>query len=990
MNRWLLRFALLLVVVVLLLGFSVPAGFVAAQEEPGWHTFYYDLTLDMHDAQIGIFGCGGSPPAGQWASGVGFSTRYEACQDAVPGQSGYVMRVHWTRADLLPSPVRFFKLHGVQASGFNQRFTLDNNVDGTNIPPTWRFGGYLQWDEERDYSNFWWTQLENGATLTAVSGEYYGLECEIEPGGCGGGGGDITMPLASEDQEDGWGLFDLQSVQDADDSIEEDFLISDLPYTVYGFSETANAKVSSVANGTVIDIQPHTGSKCGGASESLQRGVDCSVFVPAFLTDDEVAIGFNTEVVDSWIVTIEDQEEPELTYSYLVADVEVAIGDTVVAGCVLGRTVRLKAIPIGITAYFPDKIRLAEDPPAGVDFNGQIGDRFTSYASGGGVTTVVAKMAGEPVSLYPLLSAEPDLSSCAESSLTNCTLENPDLQSNGGLIDGWNVTQGRAIEGGGVHLGPAGSMYQQNIAIRGDISYTLTVLARVTTPIDSFYPLRLQVGSEVTTQNITEGRYQRLTWTFAPMGETDLSLVGVFNQTDFVFNSEVPVEVDILYICLSPDTASVTPGACVFVNNSFDASGTGWLDAGNVSFSSGQAALGDGAIIDHATPILLYPIDDENPASYTIVAVVRLNASSAYTGQSLKQVEIKYRYPESPDVFESLGVIDSTLVGAEGRNLYDGSVNTEHAYVFSDTFDIATFTSGLFSFGVLVTDTEGFIKGIRIDSLCLKANTDDGSFPGFPGDGGFDPPFIENCSIVPTPIDNNISSWTFYHWKNLNRFFNCTLMIVLNDMAETIDTAWRTTRLFMRWCVVLVNRVGDWFTSFLWWLGGHLRNIAYGNVTTVFQSGDSNCHDLFCFLGGLTEGVFAPLVDQLGQVVNLLLALVTQAANLLFSVILGMINLFLGFMVKLLGFLGLAQSLLGSLITAYNTATPIPIPGMPDCVSNPRSGPFCVAIWILDNTIFSGRGQVIIPITVALGYIHLLLWVVAELRNTVMNAGQTT
>lgn len=977
-------FRLLPILSLLLLSVVIPAGFVAAQGDE-WECLY-DFTVESEPHGSGM-GVNYAPAYGRWDDGLGWAAPYFAGFNQLDGEYTFHLGDYYNVTGVTVTVNSYgaaslwVGFGGSQALSADGLTTWTIGVDGsprlsfapfTLLHDTGTQGGVNVVDMYIHLQSFLIT-----GTGTAPP------DCEEEPGGPGG---DLTMPLASEDQEEDWGLFDLQSVQDGDDDIEEEFLISDLPYTVYGFSQTSDAKVSSVTNGTVIDVQPHSGNQCFGASESLQPGINCSVFVPAFLTEDDVAIGFNVEVVDSWIVTIEDAEDPDVTYSYLVADVEVSIGDAVVAGCVLGRTLRLKPIPVGTLSYFPDKIRLAEDPPAGVDVNGQIGDSFTSYASGGGVTTVVAKLEGEPVSLYPFLSVDPDESSCAESTLTNCTLDNPDLQSDGVFIEGWNTVQATSIDGGGVHLGPSGSIYQQNVTIRGDISYTLTVLARVTTPIDSFYPLKMQVGSEVTTQNISEGKYQRLTWTFSPMGITDLPLVGVFNETDFVFNSEVPVEVDIFYICLSPDTASVSPGACVFVNNSFDAGGTGWIDAGNVSYSSGQATLGDGAIIDHATAIILHPIDDENPASYTIVAVVRLNASAAYTGQSLKQVEIKYRYPESPDVFNSLGIIDSTLVDAEGRNLYDGTVNTEHAYVFSDTFEIDASTSGLFSFGVLVTDTEGYIQGLRIDSLCLKANTDDGSFPGFPGDGGFDPPFIENCSIVPTPIDNNISSWTFYHWKNLSRFFNCTLMIVLNDMAETIDTAWKTTRLFMRWCVVLVNRVGDWFTTLLWWLGGHFRNIAIGQVTTVYESGGGTCSDLFCVLEALITGLLTPIQS----IVDAFLSILGGVAGLLLDIVGGLVSLLVALITQLLGFLQLGQQLLGSVVTAYNNATPVAVEGIPQCSIDPRSSAFCMGIWILDNTIFSGTGTAIIPVLVGILSIHLLIWVVGEFKRTVTSVGGVT
>jgi hypothetical protein len=127
-----------------------------------------------------------------------------------------------------------------------------------------------------------------------------------------------------------------------------------------------------------------------------------------------------------------------------------------------------------------------------------------------------------------------------------------------------------------------------------------------------------------------------------------------------------------------------------------------------------------------------------------------------------------------------------------------------------------------------------------------------------------------------------------------------------------------------------------------------------------------------------------------GQIIGLLLALITQAANVLFTVVVGAIVFVMKLIGILLGLLRLGQSLLASIITAYNTASPIPIPGLPTCGIDPQSSGICVAVWVMDNTIFSGPGVVIVPLLVAIGSIHLILWVVAEIRNTVMAVGSTS
>lgn len=808
-------------------------------------------------------------------------------------------------------------------------------------------------------------------------------------GTCEGGGGPgsgLTFPLAGEDAQEQWGTYDLQYVQDNDPSIPDGVEISDLPNTVYAFSNDPEAKVHAVADGEVIRVTPYSGLDCAGAFVVFQSLRKCRVFIPSFITQEVSGFVFDIELINISLVVVEDSEDPDVTYTYWLADAEVGVGDLVVAGCVLGKTIQLKNISIGIVDGFDFGITgsLGASGDAGISVNGGVSVSIRSLLVDAGVTTVVAKVDGEPVPLYPLLSAEPDSSSCAASTLTNCILDNPDLKPsrNGVFIDGWSTAGATPLDGGGISLQNGGSINQFNVSILPDESYTMSVLARVSTPIDSFYPIRLEVGSASTTVNLTEGEYQLKTWALGPREVSTLDHIGVFNQTDFQFNAEFPVEIEIKYICFAPLSASVAPGSCYFANSQFSADGQGWVSSGNVQFSSGQATMGDASVIEQG--VVLLP-DGDTPVNYTVSALVRLLATNEYTGQSGKEIQMVYRFPETESYVE-LGLIDSVLVQAEGLNTYDGVVNVEHVYRLSDSFEIAEGTDGLFSFGVLVTDPNYYLRGLRVDQLCITPETDDGTFPGQPPDGGFTPPFIERCGVIPTPSDNNISSWTYYHWKNLERFFECTLMVQLNKMAATIDTAWKTTRLFMRWCVVLVNRTGDWFTSFIWWLNGSFRNIATGQVTTVYEGGGGTCSDLFCVLESLITGILTPVTN----IVNTLLSLLTAAANLFLTILTGIIGLGVSLMIRVFSIFNQATGLLSGLITAYSTATPATIEGMPTCTIDPESSPFCRAVWVLDNTILGGRWGALLGLILAISTIHLILWAVGEFRDAIVGKSGST
>ncbi len=871
-------------------------------------------------------------------------------------------------------------------------FSLDGNATshnnlGLNHPSLYGTDGtgyYMEWNSADVYGlnpdGEDATSFDLYSSLAHASYSINWIEFTI--GNSGGLGVGLTKPIAEAQLHSQWGIYDLQSVIDSDPADQID---STYPNTVYAFSNTAEADVEAVAAGQVINITPYTGKDCSGALVVLQSLRRCRVFVPQYISQEvEKELVFDVELPNAYVVTVEDADDPTINYRYWLAAPVVSIGDNVVAGCILGRTIQLKnptnqeidGWSFGIGAA------LSESGEAGLSASFGVGVKFRSLLLDLGVTTVTAidTTTGDPLRLYPVLTEEPNKENCKASTLTNCTVDNPQLKSESGVWpEGWGTGQSTVIPGGGVHLQQGGSITQADVVIDPAISYTLSVMARVTTPIESIYPLTLKIGSLTTTKNVTEGDYQLLIWTVGPR-EVSVTDVGVINQVDS-FNSEFPVEVDIKYICLSPATATVTPGACVFANHQFDADSTGWNVVSNTTFANGQAFMGDGGIINQDNVTAL-PNLDESPLDYRITALVRLNASGSYTGQVGKSVELLYEFPGGAG-FAEVGTIDATTVDNEGKFVFDGSVNMEHTYALTTDFTVSIPLYDTFSFGVLVTDTDGYLKGLRVDSLCLTPLTEDGSFPNPDQGGPFQPPNTAACAVVPTPIDNNVSSWTYYHWKNLERFFNCTLMIKINAIQQTVQEAWKTTRLFWRWVVVLVNRIGDWVGSVFYWLNGSIRNIAIGQVTTIYQSDSGTCSDLFCVLQAAINGLLGPL----NNVINTLLGLLTTAVNLLASIIAGVIQIIVALIASLFNFLQVGQSLLISLINAYNNATPVSVPGLPTCNIDPRSSSLCMGIWVLDNTIFSGTGSAIIPALVAVFSIHLIIWVIAEIKQTITSIG---
>jgi hypothetical protein len=208
-------------------------------------------------------------------------------------------------------------------------------------------------------------------------------------------------------------------------------------------------------------------------------------------------------------------------------------------------------------------------------------------------------------------------------------------------------------------------------------------------------------------------------------------------------------------------------------------------------------------------------------------------------------------------------------------------------------------------------------------------------------------------------------------------------MVLLNKMYTLGKQEYLLAGWNIRYSQSQLKLWSSWLgKQFFPWLDGQFRNIAIGQVTTVYQTGGGQCSDLFCVLQTLINGLVTPL----NSIVNTILAILGGIAGLFLSIISGLIALMIAYVTELLRLLQLGQQLLATLLAAYNNSTPVAIPGLPSCSLDPRSSAFCMGIWVLDNTIFSGTGAAIIPMLTGILSIHLLIWAVAELKRTVLGA----
>jgi len=90
----------------------------------------------------------------------------------------------------------------------------------------------------------------------------------------------------------------------------------------------------------------------------------------------------------------------------------------------------------------------------------------------------------------------------------------------------------------------------------------------------------------------------------------------------------------------------------------------------------------------------------------------------------------------------------------------------------------------------------------------------------------------------------------------------------------------------------------------------------------------------------------------------------------------------------LFDFISLFQTLFEAVINSYINAPPIDIPHMPACSTNPQQNGLCIGLWMMENTIFSGTGALLIPLLISYSGIMWLLWAVKEIKKVVLETGR--
>lgn len=782
------------------------------------------------------------------------------------------------------------------------------------------------------------------------------------------GGPGLTRPLSEDDELTDFGaMWDWPYVKTLDDDYDV------ASNQVFAFSNSKSAPVFAAADATVEAVLPFTLSMCtdgDGGLGVLGHGFlwysDCVVVVP-----QPVIVGaltnqvFRLDMTNLYRVAL--RMDVNTIIYYVVADAPQYVnpGDTISGGCILGRTAGLRDVGgLGL-----EQLEELLGISSGV----------ISVATNYGIAILESVRTLDGVAeiqrLLPVLTdygtfdeacnADPQYSSC----IGDATLAHPSEWQTSGYV---------AWQNPGAELQPQAQI-RATFNLAPSTDYSMTVTATKTGPLAA--AVRLQIGATVESTTITTAQFVSQHAIIAA-AEHEPDAAGFYTISVTNLGAEY---LEIKSICVTEGTPNLAPSSCYFNNADFDYGGSGWLlDEG---ITPGDGTLFVPSEDTFSQNLHLYP-NDSTPRTYNLRIQTKIWASSLWDpATSTGSVSLEYDWDSAgyEFMYDTFSWTSPATVAqfAQGNNYIE----------FGEDLTVSDETDGVIVFKPTLDTTDTEIYGISILKVCIE-----GPFP-HPQDpdidyGGNPLELDAACQFIAPPAGNNISSWISWLWSKLNKFFTCDLMVLLNKLFKAMKDFFNTVSYAIRWSQTSMRLAADWFSDdFAPWLAGYLTN-AQGS-TTIIQAGGSTCEwwNLLCWLSQAFNNVSDLLGDIINQIigplVDTLLYLVRQAFDLLLGVLSALLALALQLIGLVLSLLGLLIQLLGAVINAYNTATPATIPGLPVCTGAPTSDIWCAAMWVFEHTAFSGPGAAIIPLIIAIASVHLVLWLIGELKGVFLSAGES-
>lgn len=542
----------------------------------------------------------------------------------------------------------------------------------------------------------------------------------------------------------------------------------------------------------------------------------------------------------------------------------------------------------------------------------------------------------------------------------------------------------------GVVLGPNARIKSRfDILLDPDTTHTVTALVEPATEGEDIR-VGVQLGSEDVLVATPLFVFQQ---SFPPPITPDVGDFSSFSISNLARNSRITIK----RLCLDNGVVRVTPPTCGFANFNFERMLAEWDHDPEVhpGIVAGEIGMPDGSRIWQR--VHLVPGEAE-AHDYGIYAVLQIGYkdNAVYLADSVNSISVEYEYGLG-EGFQPLTAPNSStsfplsLFRAPQEPSY--SFRPDGSVIFRGNISINTEANEIFTIRAVSTDEDTVV---RLREICID---DEFSHHESPWQELIPPTCRQRPSM---PVDNaNIGGWLWWHWENLNNFFTCDLMILLNQMYDLGLSAYQ----FVVWQFLYgqatliggVNWLGDEFTP---WLGAHFNNMAQGNTTFITAESSTTIWDVLMSVFGIVQS----LADTIMATFNDMMAIVLDTAQRLIDMVFELLELawallgeivlrVLGFVIALGSQLFLmileASGLLLSIIETWHSAVPEPLPGVPSCSTmHPSSHALCTAWWIMDNTFIAHPiGALIIPIFTSVFAIHMILWAAYEIRRAVIQTG---
>lgn len=753
-----------------------------------------------------------------------------------------------------------------------------------------------------------------------------------------------TKPVSSQDLYPAGQLFNypIVAVPYLEPSIEP----INQSNQVTAFTQIPSAPVFPPKSTIVLSIEDVKSSSDCGFSVTGYNPTQCWAVYPSAYSDLDNTIWFNTPGGDAlgimgglfnpgWQkITLRDADNILISYEYLVQNVNVVVGQEIDSTCYMATTIASPSLVSELQLSIPTAISL------GFDFE---------YSTG--FTGVIVSESGDEIESLDYFTIEPTVGAppCSTPPQYEDCLFNPVL-NNSSEWDFKNVQWGtdRATINSGGYV-------QKQVQLDLSSNPTTYVFAQGVGGDTFGYIKMLPMDGTNTFENVdySPNFLQR---SLGITAQTGVTLVTIYVSND----GDVPLEVR--SICVQGGTSEdipppieqpdeiFSPTQCTFQNASI-ASPAYWSVSDGI-YKDGEFRLESGGIVAQTLSL--------TAGDYYLTVFSYLNYKATYVldKESTDTFDIEFNVG---DGWLPLATITEADFIAE-RNFMERSVMFTLADDYSGLVQIRATATGFgseFDLGIL--------------SACLSATEFDSTGTS---------PFPQICG---TPINNppgeSLSIWTQWLWANQWDFYNCKLMVLLNSMYKLGLQWYETFGWTIRYSQYAMKALYLWFSSDLFpWLNGQFYNIATGRTTTISSGG---CDNAWCFLESLINGVLSPVI----AIVQSLIDLIGGVLNFFLDVLGGLIDVVFNFINFLIDSLSNVWSIFATFINLWNSTSPASLPYLPTCNVNPQANGMCVALWMLENTVFSGTGSIFIPLIVSWGSLMALIWGGKRLKKAVMEAG---